>query len=88
MEWEGLDHNVTVNFSYTTAPDNGTWMAEFISLSTSVPGAEYVWDFGDGKTGVDANASNRYFLPGKYAVTLYVITPNGTGKHSKTIEIA
>lgn len=44
---------------------------EFVNLST--PDAiEYTWDFGDGTTSADFNATHTYALPGVYTVTLTV----------------
>mgnify|MGYP006289743031 CR=1 FL=1 len=44
------------------------------STITSEPILEYVWDFGDGDFGLGRTASHRYAEPGRYAVTLTVVT--------------
>ena len=38
---------------------------------------EYIWDFGDGHEGAGTSASHRYDTPGRYAVTLSVVDPDG-----------
>jgi len=44
---------------------------EFVNLST-LDAVEYTWDFGDGSTSANFNATHSYALPGAYTVTLTV----------------
>ena len=38
---------------------------------------EYIWDFGDGQKGSGVSVSHSYENPGRYAVTLSVVEPDG-----------
>ena len=44
----------------------------------------YTWDFGDGKTFYGIGGSHSYELPGKYTVTLSIISSNGNSASSQT----
>ena len=44
----------------------------------------YTWDFGDGNTLSGIQASHSYELPGKYMVTLSIISPDGNSASSQT----
>lgn len=61
------------------------------SDQSKVTGARIVsrkWDFGDGKTSTDSFAQVKYSLPGKYPVTLQVVSEFGcTAIATDTIEV-
>ncbi|MEC8073928.1 MAG: PKD domain-containing protein [Candidatus Thermoplasmatota archaeon] len=44
----------------------------------------YTWDFGDGNILSGIQASHSYELPGKYMVTLSIISPDGNSASSQT----
>ena len=44
----------------------------------------YTWDFGDGNMFSGIKASHSYELPGKYMVTLSIISPDGNSASSQT----
>ena len=50
--------------------------AQFVADPTSGD-HEYLWDFGDGHRASGTSVSHRYDTPGRYAVTLSVIDPDG-----------
>ena len=56
---------------------------EFTDLSTG-PGAQWLWDFGDGNTSEEQNPSHVYEDPGTFTVNL--VTINNCGQHSVSKE--
>ncbi len=72
-------------------PTNGVapLLVNFSAGNSSDPDGDilsYTWDFGDGNTGSNLNASNTYTAPGTYTVTLTVNDGNG-GITTATITI-
>lgn len=68
--------NPTAGFEYTNIPDpiaNGT-VAFF---NTSTPHVGDWWDFGDGETSTNANATHQYDFYGNKLVTLAIVDANG-----------
>lgn len=57
---------ITPSFSYSTAGDTAFFQ------NTSINGAHFEWDFGDGTTGTGSVATHVYAQPGSYPVTLTV----------------
>jgi PKD repeat protein len=53
----------------------------FINLTTGA--TNYLWDFGDGNTSTDKDASNTYASAGTYTVTLSAVGPGGTNSLTK-----
>jgi hypothetical protein len=58
-------------FETTAEPILVNELIEFMNMSTT-EAVEYTWDFGDGTTSSDFNATHSYTLPGTYTVTLTV----------------
>jgi PKD repeat protein len=48
---------------------------------------DYAWDFGDGNTSTDKNASHEYASGGSYEVSLIAINKNGSDTATKTVEV-
>jgi subtilisin-like proprotein convertase family protein len=48
---------------------------------------DYAWDFGDGNTSTDKNASHEYASGGSYEVSLIASNNNGSDTATKTIEV-
>jgi gliding motility-associated-like protein len=51
--------------------------ASFSNASSNLENPSYLWDFGDGTTGTEANPSHVYPNPGHYNVTLTVTNATG-----------
>jgi gliding motility-associated-like protein len=49
----------------------------FADTANLIPGATYLWNFGDGTTSTDINPSHVYTNPGQYSVMLTIITAQG-----------
>lgn len=48
-----------------------------VASAADVSGATYLWNFGDGSTGLGPQASHTYAAPGQYTATLTVSGPTG-----------
>lgn len=59
-----------------------------LSSSGSSEITERKWDFGDGTTSSEKNPHHLYDIPGKYTVSLYIKTDEGTDKKTITEYIA
>ncbi len=68
--------------NFMAEPDSGQFPLEVFFTDTSFPGSEpiiaWTWDFGDFSGSHDPNPSHIYHLPGRYTVSLTVITPLGS----------
>ena len=62
--------------------DNFTFQFDASESSGNIE--NYTWDFGDGNELYGIEGSHTYELPGKYTVTLSVISPNGNSASSQT----
>ena len=62
--------------------DNFTFQFDASESSGNIE--NYTWDFGDGNELYGIEGSHSYELPGKYTVTLSVISPNGNSASSQT----
>ncbi len=58
-----------------TAPSPVCLETDVQFLSTSTPGADHFWDFGDGNHSGDVNPIHAYTTPGTYTVILTVTAP-------------
>ena len=58
-----------------TAPSPVCLETDVQFLSTSTPGADHFWDFGDGNHSGDGNPIHAYTTPGTYTVILTVTAP-------------
>jgi PKD repeat protein len=66
------------NVAFDVYPKNARNLNQvFKFVNNSVDGAYYLWDFGDGTTSPDKDASHIYGTSGTYTVTLYAWTENG-----------
>lgn len=82
---DNLYPEVMADFTYELDHDNLT--ADFTNISTGA--ATYHWDFGDGNSSNEVNASHQYANPGDYTVTLTATNTVGTSNvtsYSITIE--
>jgi PKD repeat protein len=61
--------------AYPTEARNLSQVFKFVN--NSVDGAYYLWDFGDGNTSPDEDATHIYGKEGTFTVTLYTWTENG-----------
>ncbi|MEN9611498.1 MAG: hypothetical protein RLZZ628_2312, partial [Bacteroidota bacterium] len=59
----------------------------FTNTSTNTTGATYSWNFGNGQTSTQPNATITYATAGSYKVTLTVTTSCGTNTISQTITV-
>ncbi|HKM24458.1 MAG TPA: PKD domain-containing protein, partial [Corynebacterium sp.] len=64
------------SFSTNTTEGNAPLDVAFTDLSTGNVTA-WAWDFGDGNTSTDRNATHTYAAPGLYSVTLNASNPYG-----------
>ncbi|MFA5862250.1 MAG: PKD domain-containing protein, partial [Candidatus Thermoplasmatota archaeon] len=75
----------TVAFQVEPATPQTGETIQFIDASLKTDGriVQWVWDFGDGVTGIEQNVSHAYQRPGRYPVTLTVKDDWGdrTAKH-------
>jgi len=73
--------------NFSTTPDNtDSKNIKFSNLSSSA--TDFLWDFGDGNTSIDAEPSNLYALEGIYTVTLVATDKlNVSNSITKDIEI-
>jgi hypothetical protein len=55
--------------------------------NTSTPGAEYLWDFGDGESSEEVSPEHVWTTPGTYTVTLTVTSGSCTTTASQTITV-
>ncbi|MCS6991958.1 MAG: PKD domain-containing protein [Chitinophagales bacterium] len=64
-------------------------LVTFTNLTTNTyPGTpSYLWDFGDGTTSTNVNASHAWFLPGTYTVTLTATESSGTYSSTYSLPI-
>ncbi|MBK8521599.1 MAG: PKD domain-containing protein [Chitinophagaceae bacterium] len=71
-----------VNFSATPLSGCVPLTVQFTDLSTATGSAitSWLWDFGDGTTGIVRNPSHTYTSAGNYNVTLRVTTVSGCSK--------
>jgi PKD repeat protein len=74
--------------SFTFSPTTPGVNLDVVFTATTVPGATYTWDFGDGTGGTGVTSTHRYTRAGTFAVTLRV--SNDTGQSvmtSRTITV-
>jgi gliding motility-associated-like protein len=86
---EELGCEETFTFQYQVYPDplaafsaSGNFGCQpievsFQNASSNLENPSYLWDFGDGSTGTDANPTHMYPVPGIYDITLTVTNSTG-----------
>jgi PKD repeat protein len=85
--------NITVNASivanFTAAPTSGfaTLDVAFVDISTPADIYSWSWEFGDGFTSTEKNATHSYTSAGLYTVNLTVTNPDGSKTESKVAYI-
>ena len=52
-------------------------ISPYSAITASEPVTNYLWDFGDGTTGIAKNPAHTYSTPGTYAVSLVITTTSG-----------
>jgi PKD repeat protein len=70
----GIQPQPSADFNYTITENNETILA-----NTSINGAVYFWDFGDGGSSTEENPTHYYSQPGLYTVSLYVYNQYNCG---------
>ena len=68
-------HNPDASFVVSDEPRRVGQPIEFVALADSY--SRYHWNFGDGSHGRGLEAEHRYREPGRYVVTLEVVTAGG-----------
>ncbi len=71
--------------SFTASPTTGTapLAVTFTDTSANLP-TSWLWDFGDGSTSLEQNATHTYTLAGTYTVNLTVTNAAGSNTTTKT----
>lgn len=64
-----------VNFSFDNNKGCQNLTVNFSDSSSSIAGASYLWNFGDGGFSTDTNPSHNYTTVGNYNVSLTLTTP-------------
>ncbi len=67
----------TVQFTTPNLSGCAPLSVNFQNLSTTVVGASYLWDFGDGLTAINQNPTHVYVNDGIFDVSLLVTAPGG-----------
>ena len=70
--------------AFVGSPTNGLLPLTVNFTNTTSRATNYIWTFGDGKTGATTNASNVYTNAGTYTVTLTAYGPGGSNALTKT----
>ena len=70
--------------AFVGSPTNGLVPLTVNFTNTTSRATNYIWTFGDGKTGATTNASNVYTNAGTYTVTLTAYGPGGSNALTKT----
>ncbi len=76
---------ITPIASFTASPTTGTapLAVTFTDTSSNTP-TSWLWDFGDGSTSLEQNATHTYTLAGTYTVNLTVTNAAGSNTTTKT----
>lgn len=80
-----VNHRLMPVADFEPLPAGGCPPLEVSFVNTSVGGAPYRWDFGDGATSSATNTSHTYNLAGDYKVRLTATGPDGFLVHKDTI---
>ncbi len=78
---------ITVNADPTAGFTAAVNAATAIFTNTTMNGASYSWDFGDGNTSTTANPTHTYSTDGVYTVILTATNACGTSTFSQTVTI-
>jgi RHS repeat-associated protein/uncharacterized repeat protein (TIGR01451 family) len=63
---------------FAASPTSGETPLTVVFTNTSTHATSYIWDFGDGGTGVEESPTHIYTRPGVYTVTLAAAGPGGS----------
>jgi gliding motility-associated-like protein len=72
-----ITHRVLPLVSFSPLPGGGCPPLSISFINTSVGGAPFTWDFGDGTTSGSTNTDHTFYIPGKYTVRLTATGPDG-----------
>ncbi|HEX2920698.1 MAG TPA: immunoglobulin domain-containing protein [Bacteroidales bacterium] len=72
-----VTHRKLPTVDFDPMPGGGCVPATISFINTSIGGAPYTWDFGDGTTSTSTNSSHTYTVPGNYKVKLKATGPDG-----------
>lgn len=72
-------------FSYQE--EDGRAPSKITFENESEKAEEYLWDFGDGNTSTEANPEHKYYLSGKYSITLQAKKGKKTSTMTKDITL-
>lgn len=76
-----ISDNVKAQF---TTPPTGCAPYDATFTNTSVGGAQYYWDFGDGTTSMAINPTHTYTVPNTYTIRLKAVDSNTCNKEDST----
>jgi gliding motility-associated-like protein len=76
-----ISDNVKAQF---TTPPSGCAPYDAVFNNTSVGGADYYWDFGDGTTSTAINPTHTYTVPNTYTIKLKAVDSNTCNKVDST----
>jgi PKD repeat protein len=74
----------TASFTTSTPNPAANCLVQFTDTSSGGP-TSWAWDFGDGSTAADQNATHSYATPGAYTVRL--TASNASGSASSTLDV-
>ncbi|MBI5008927.1 MAG: PKD domain-containing protein, partial [Bacteroidia bacterium] len=80
-----ITHRVLPMVSFSPLPGGGCPPLTISFINTSVGGAPFTWDFGDGTTSGATNTDHTYYVPGKYTVRLTATGPDGIMVHKDSV---
>jgi gliding motility-associated-like protein len=72
-----ITHRVLPAVSFNPMPGSGCPPLVISFINTSIGGAPFSWDFGDGTGSNATNTDHTYNIPGKYTVRLTATGPDG-----------
>lgn len=79
--------NPVADFSFTAVGSNTHAPATLNFSNSSVNGASFAWDFGDGSTSTQRDASHKYVTAGSYPVKLTTTAGSKTNVKTQVINI-
>ncbi|OFY07208.1 MAG: hypothetical protein A2X05_16830 [Bacteroidetes bacterium GWE2_41_25] len=80
-----ITHRVLPQVSFDPLPGGGCPPITISFINTSIGGAPFTWDFGDGSTSGATNTDHTYYVPGKYTVRLTATGPDGIMVHKDSV---